>query len=58
MREEIAKIIIKKLAKSLEKPFMAAAAWEILDGNLDKSDSLYKFIGDKLKVKIAPPKKG
>jgi len=57
MREEIAKIIIKKLAKSREKPFMAAAAWEILDGNLDKSDSLYKFIGDKLKVKIAPPKK-
>ncbi len=52
LRKAIVKIIIKKLAKTRDDLYMGEAAYEILNGNLDPKDPLYKFIEQKLKSKI------
>lgn len=51
LRKDVAKIIIKKLAKSRDKMFVSEAAFEIFDGNISPNDEMYKFIVSKLKVK-------
>ncbi len=57
LRKAIVKIIIKKLAKTRDDLYMGEAAYEILNGNIDKSDPLYKFIEEKLKSKIMERRK-
>ncbi len=56
LRKDIVKIIIKKLVKTRDDLYMGEAAFEIVNGKLDKSDPLYKFIESKLKTKIRPRK--
>ena len=54
LREAIMKIVIRKIAKTRDKLYMGGAAYEVLNGNIDPSDRLYKLAESKLKCKIAP----
>lgn len=51
LRGEMAKIIIKKLAKSKDNGFIRSAAPKILEGNLSKDSPEYQLIASKLKLK-------
>ncbi len=51
LRSDIAKIVVKKLAKSRDKMFVSEAAYEILKDNLSPDEKEYKFIVSKLKTK-------
>ncbi len=51
LSKEIAKLIIKKLAKTKDKDFNSRAAKEIISDSLEDGDPLKKFIYEKLSIK-------
>lgn len=56
VKQEIVKLIVKKIATGKNAEFRRYALDEILGGNLEKGDKLYAFMEQKLN--IAPAQSG
>ena len=56
LQQAIARVIIRKIAKTRDKLYMGGAAYEVLNGIVNENDPMWKFIQSKLKTKIAKRK--
>ena len=52
LKQAIARVIIRKIAKTRDNLYMGGAAYEVLNGIIDSEDPIWKLVQSKLKVKI------
>jgi hypothetical protein len=56
LKNAIARVIIRKIAKTRDKLYMGGAAYEVFNGIIDEKDPIWKLVQSKLKTKIAKRK--